>query len=385
MKKLRWLCLILCLILLVGCAGETAEQTPTAAPTATVIPEPTEEPFGTRIDENALTAPLAPAEGATVTLTNKLMTEWLAKPYTLGCGYAYNTGGDIFYPDKVQLQWQAAEKATGYTVRLTTKKDFSDVITFDSTETSHKFGNLLVGTTYYWQVVAHTEAGDSYSAVSSFQTAQTPRYLRINGIRNTRDLGGYVTEDGTQRLKQNMIFRSAQLDGLTKKQVQTMLAEFPIKTDLDLRRPGETATAGVASPLGDGVNYVNISGVAYKAAFRKAEMMKELLIFTKEENYPVQIHCAGGKDRTGTLCFVLEALLGVSKEQCCFDYEATYFSANGERDGSILPQFDEFVKMFDKLKGETYREKAETFCRQCGLTDANMEAIREIMLEDIQK
>ena len=43
------------------------------------------------------------------------------------------------------------------------------------------------------------------------------------------------------------------------------------------------------------------------------------------------IHCWVGADRTGTICWMLEGLLGVSSKDCSIDYELTSFSGRKAR------------------------------------------------------
>ena len=45
----------------------------------------------------------------------------------------------------------------------------------------------------------------------------------------------------------------------------------------------------------------------------------------------VYFHCAGGADRTGTLAFLIEALLGVSESDLSKDYELTSFDGSHDR------------------------------------------------------
>ena len=42
-------------------------------------------------------------------------------------------------------------------------------------------------------------------------------------------------------------------------------------------------------------------------------------------------HCAGGADRTGTLAFLIEALVGVSENDLSKDYELTTFGPSNTR------------------------------------------------------
>ena len=50
-----------------------------------------------------------------------------------------------------------------------------------------------------------------------------------------------------------------------------------------------------------------------------------------EKGKVVYFHCAGGADRTGTLAFLIEALLGVSESDLSKDYELTTFDGSNKR------------------------------------------------------
>ena len=43
-----------------------------------------------------------------------------------------------------------------------------------------------------------------------------------------------------------------------------------------------------------------------------------------ENQGPIYIHCLEGKDRTGFVCFVIEALMGATYEEMLNDYMTTY-------------------------------------------------------------
>ena len=55
--------------------------------------------------------------------------------------------------------------------------------------------------------------------------------------------------------------------------------------------------------------------------------MREVMKYVVDPNNPENIffHCTIGTDRTGTLAYFLEGLLGVSEEDRLRDYEMTYF------------------------------------------------------------
>lgn len=257
--------------------------------------------------------------------------------------------------------------------------------------------NLELDRGYRW-TVRRIDSEESVSA--SFTTEPTaPRFLRAEGVSNFRDLGGWMTGDG-KRVRENMIFRSAGLrssskskGGLFSQKVElgdqrvtpngivTLRDDFGIRTDLELRTPQETA--GMTDTLlGTNVAWKCISFAAYDLVdnvVRGREPFAKIFeIFTKEKNYPVLMHCSGGRDRTGTLAFLLNGLLGVEEDDLCRDWEASVFSDAGMRFSS-----DRIVRLLDYLKtmpGSTLQERIEAYVKGCGVTDAEIAAFRAIML-----
>ncbi|MCQ2397559.1 MAG: tyrosine-protein phosphatase, partial [Lentisphaeria bacterium] len=76
-----------------------------------------------------------------------------------------------------------------------------------------ELNNLKVATAYYWMV----RIGDDVTPVATFSTeARAPRLLRIYGVPNVRELGGYIGLDG-RRTRQGMLYRTSGLnDNATK-------------------------------------------------------------------------------------------------------------------------------------------------------------------------
>ena len=68
-------------------------------------------------------------------------------------------------------------------------------------------------------------------------------------------------------------------------------------------------------PIGLNMNY-------YSEEF--AEMVADGLIHLTETEPPYLIHCTEGKDRTGFVCMLVEALAGASYEEIVDDYMLTY-------------------------------------------------------------
>jgi len=264
--------------------------------------------------------------------------------------------------------------------------------------TSVHITNLEIGRKYRWSV-RRPDTGESVSA--AFETEdRAPRLLRAGGVWNFRDLGGWKTADG-QRVREGMILRSAGLRASSKSSggffdkrvemgvqrvtpegLETLRNEFHIKTDLELRTPQETAGM-TGSLLGTNVQWQCTSFAAYDFidnSLRGREPFAKIFrLFTKAENYPILMHCSGGRDRTGTLAFLLNGLLGVSEDDLCRDWEMSIFNDQGLgfNSGRIQRLLD-YLKTFP---GKNMNERIEAYVRSCGISSAEIAAFREIMLK----
>ena len=297
----------------------------------------------------------------------------------------------------VRLEWSGGE--TNATYLLFVSREGGETQTFAvSNRTEVWLTNLELGQRFSWSV---RQAGTTETAAAEFVTEATaPRLLRAEGVGNFRDLGGWRTTDG-KTVRENLIFRSAGLrnssrssGGFLRRKVEvgerrvtdeglsTLREDFKIKTDLELRTPQETAGM-TGTLLGPGVRWENISFAAYgfiDNSIRGREPFAKIFrLFAKAENYPILMHCSGGRDRTGTLAFLLNGLLGVPEDDLCRDWEASIFSDTGMKFSS-----ERIVQLIDYLKtmpGETMRERVEAYVRSCGVTAEEIAAFRAIMLK----
>ncbi len=160
-------------------------------------------------------AAVAPADKAVVPLLSDGQKAYIRMPR--GERVAYFADADKrkemrdlgYYPLTVTLQWKGAEDAD-YQVLVSEEPSLADAVAFAATEPKLELGNFKVATTYYWQVVSPKDG--KASVLSSFTTeADTPRLVRIDGVPNVRDVGGYIGRDG-RRIKQGMVYRSAGLN-----------------------------------------------------------------------------------------------------------------------------------------------------------------------------
>ena len=275
--------------------------------------------------------------------------------------------------------------------------------------------NLEIGARYYWRVSCRGRCGwDCWkghgckaceklavSPIAAFTTEDlAPRWIAIEGnVHNIRDFGGRRGLDG-RRVRQGMAYRGQGLNDnsvtgdeqgrnrLTVEDVRYLTGTLGIKTDLDLRSPGETADLSV-SPLGERVTLVVRSSQCYRGIFEKVgmkAMAENFRHFCDRRNYPVYFHCIGGADRTGALAYVLNAVLGVDRRENETDWESTFYpnipDANPDPDYWCRESHfnDGFAKYGDV--GTPWNDRVVLYLKDCGVTDAEIEKFRNIMLED---
>ena len=296
-----------------------------------------------------------------------------------------------------------------FRIAISEKPDFSDPVYLYSANqpkisASPSDTKFKIGRKYYWKVSSFGQKDVkgkkvSESAASSFRTEDlAPRWISIKGrVGNIRDLGGSRTLDG-KRVKQNIVFRGQGLnynstDGEIPGQNRLMLVDLDyflkdvkIRTDLDLRSHRETANMKI-SPLGKTIQFIQHSSPSYGGLFShrgKSVTAKNFRVFCDPENYPVYFHCIAGADRTGSLAVVLEAVLGVPEKEIELDYERTFYPY--QRKGDFWKTYQALKKGIMKYgeKGDTLQKRVELYLKDCGITQAEIEKFRSIMLEDEQ-
>jgi len=296
-------------------------------------------------------------------------------------------------PQPVCLEWKGAAGPYEVTVRRrgATSAAFRTTVATNRVQV----WNLEIGTDYEWTVGA-----GGASAKGWFVTdATAPRFVKIDGVVNCRDLGGRVGLGG-RRVRQGFVYRTAEYNRSTTKKnpppSPTLItpegkAEFcgrlGVKTDLDLRRPDEYVGVTV-SPLGADVAWICHHGSVFcysnvvTSAQGRKQFAKVFRVFLDEKNYPIAFHCRGGADRTGTVGMVLNALLGVGEEDLWKDYQVTAMWGT-VGDTRHFRLFRGLLATFDRYPGETLCARVEAYVRDLGFSDADIATFRRIMLEDV--
>ncbi len=287
---------------------------------------------------------------------------------------------------------------------LSEKEDYSNpriLYSDGSKEGKVSFNHLKTGTRYYYKVIVTLSDETTLEAESYFETAVAPRFLSIASTQNStllnvRDLGGWMSAsaDGVSKsIRQGMIYRGCELDGYNDADctidpgegVSDMLAVLGIHTELDLR--GSDGIAGY-NALGYNVNHIFVNCQSYyndKSTVAQREAVQAgikqvFAVLADESNYPIYMHDVYGCDETGMICYLLEAVLGVSDAELKKDYDMSAFSLCAPT-SSVYQGFVQMVKIYGN--GNSTQERVVDFLTNtCGVPAGDLLKIRNILLED---
>lgn len=241
------------------------------------------------------------------------------------------------------VKWKN-DGSVSYTLHISENKDFSNAEIMKisgSLDGDYVVGGkidltLTPGKTYYWKVYgANPDAPRGGGKI--LVKDQPVRWIRIDGVDNVRDIGGWKTEDG-KTVNYGKIYRGGRLDSIKDAGIETV-KKLGIKTDIDIRSTESWDTHGEVQRVG--LNYYFIDTNAhYDYIFRgdgkpveevRTNYPKIFEILADESNYPIYLHCNFGNDRTGTMAYILNGLLGVSYEDLTRDYELTSYAFTHDR------------------------------------------------------
>lgn len=259
---------------------------------------------------------------------------------------------------------------------------------------SHTVLNLETGKSYTWQLRGRSANGIiACSDIFQFTTdGKFPRLISSPEVGNIRDLGNMSTSSG-KKIRQGMIYRGRALNDISpdrkaipgKSRVTEAgleaLHALGIKSDLELRSDGETAGMTV-SGLGADVKWCRSHGMdSYEnilISTQKKHIGSIIKFLLNENDYPFYIHCDGGRDRTGMICFLVEGALGVSDEDMERDWQTSALFFTDLKQES----FDKFIAAMHKNYGDgSYSDMAKAYLREIGFTENDFAKLRSILLE----
>ncbi|PLK26620.1 tyrosine-protein phosphatase [Novosphingobium sp. TH158] len=174
------------------------------------------------------------------------------------------------------------------------------------------------------------------SAAPAAQQAAQGRFIAIDGGRNFRDVGGYVTDSG-KRVRWQRLYRSGSLGEISDKG-RDQVAALKIAAIGDLRSTGERAgdrgdwlkqqrgywsrdydlafgdlSKALSGPGGREPATVRaMMAQGYRKTIEElAPSYRQLFLQLAQGNRPVIVNCTAGKDRTGVATALVLSALGV--------------------------------------------------------------------------
>ncbi len=251
----------------------------------------------------------------------------------------------------------------------------------------------------------------TYDALAQTYSVERSDYATDEQFSNFRALSG-------GNLKENFLYRGASPVDNSRNRASitdSLLKKYGIVDVLDLadtetNMEAYFATSDFASDYTRGL-YEQGSDVvlgmasdydadAYKTGVAKG--MRHLM----SAGGPAYIHCLEGKDRTGFVCMLLEALAGASYDEMCADYMATYANYYGitadetpDRYNAVVSlYFDDFMGYLynlapdnaasasnadvsaDQLKGfDGYALAAKQYLENCGMTEDEIAQLADLI------
>ena len=334
----------------------------------------------------------------------------------------------------VKLEWTG--NAASYTVSVYRTRDLESgdanaLYSVTTSENSILYWDPEVGRNYTWTV----DDGSSVAVGHFYTLAGVPRLIYADknspegpgmDCLNGRDLGGWATTDG-KVVKQSMIYRSAELETCSPTNSIGVRIKMPyladvlgIKLDIDLRTTNEVLDTYLDYSLyysaWKDLEISNISPdiprysahlnaqssfPSYATAIipnstktekKRANIWKVFEQFTIEDNYPIIFHCAHGKDRAGTVGYILLSVLGVPADNAKRDFGLSwlYYVDEPMIEGFGYTPIDAAVLNFPSYGGDTLKEQCENYLVVCARDDGVSETVarekiakfRSLMLEE---
>ncbi|MBN9099728.1 MAG: tyrosine-protein phosphatase [Pseudonocardia sp.] len=235
-------------------------------------------------------------------------------------------------------------------------------------------------------------------------------WVELQGVDNVRDVGGLPLRDGGAT-RSGVLLRSGSLHHVTPEDVQHLVEEFGLTLVLDLRTPTEIDRDGPTPVAAAGVETValNFIGVSREylpetgddtdpllrnylgyLADHPGNVVTAVRRLAAENAGPALVHCAAGKDRTGTLVALVLDAVGVERDAVVADYVRSseqieaMFRRWTAASGAPMPSAEELaphhprgevmVAVLDRL--DAGHGGAAGWLRAHGLTDEELDHLR---------
>lgn len=269
----------------------------------------------------------------------------------------------------------------------------------------YEYINLAINNGESSWTAFHCREGDSVTVT----LAEAGKYADIQDALNTvysNDRADYPDDEtfanfravSVGRMKKNTFYRGASpvnntynRAGCTDRLIREAGVRYVIdladteeslRTNIGATRPEYLLSlydAGLVLPLSLGFSFMSGS---YQASL--ASGLREMM---KHEG-PYYIHCLEGKDRTGFICLLLEALAGADVAELEADYMKTYANYYGIEPGTakynaILDvKFSDHISLLSALGGETPEDWVKTYLYRGGMAETEVDALQRLLTGD---
>lgn len=231
------------------------------------------------------------------------------------------------------------------------------------------------------------------------------RRINFEHIANFRDLGGLPTASGYAC--EGKLYRSSMLYNLSKVD-QATFESLNIQTIMDLRSPKEIknevnpykdlvknyyhfnlsgrAAAGRSSELAKNAKDKYFMAERYMEYLEQKQELRSLFnVFLQAEAFPLVFHCSAGKDRTGTIAYLIEKLNQVPLADIVADYQVSYTYVQADpkiihpdKGLNIYQSYPEIMQRFDAYFLDQYGSITNYF-EELGFDSAEIEELSHIL------
>lgn len=233
-------------------------------------------------------------------------------------GYKYDENGTV-YCDR------PAAYSTGITdgIKVYLSNDSKtklDEVSYLNTANGD-ISNMIPGTIYRW------ESSNDANVYGYVRAVGERRIIELPSTRNVRDLGGLTGMDG-KTIKYGRLIRGEYLqtdDDVAELRKLGMNKEYDLRdTDINGKHFSDTVADYKFPVVHYNFDYDTSGYNTTRAAFKS--LMQDVV-----DGKNVYFHCTHGADRTGTIAWLAESILGVDDETINRDYELTSFSGRPDR------------------------------------------------------
>ncbi|MBN2328489.1 MAG: tyrosine-protein phosphatase [Candidatus Omnitrophica bacterium] len=210
------------------------------------------------------------------------------------------------------------------------------------------------------------------------QPEGSSRWLGIEGAVNSRDAGGYITQNGG-KIRWGVLLRSNQLAYLTERG-QQQFQDLGVKTIVDFRTESQAAAAPDVDGASETASYhhfpIGIEGAVWEDIYLNIvtkfspSLAQAFHMLADSNNLPMLVHCVAGKDRTGVFIALVHRLLGVHPDDIMRDYLLSL-----DVNYHVAPDWLKAVLDLVEKEGGI-----ESFLANRGVDPATQQAIRDNLL-----